>query len=273
MTYDGEGKLITLTGPANLNNERYTLTYGYDTTVDVYVEGVTDSFGYVSNATHDFRFGEVKQSTDENGQPITNIYDNFGRLIQAIGPYQPQPAPGTLSPNPTIQITYAPVDPTNAPPVPWAVTTHIDSLLDCALTGGTPATGCSNHIETVLFTDGLKRVLQTKKEASVLPQGGTTPSHVMTVSGRVVFDAFGRTIAQFYPVTDAITNDRTFNPAFDTVRPTKTAYDILDRATSVQVPDGDTPNTGYDTATTTYDFGADRSGQTRFRTTAIDFNG
>src|SRR5262249_28029407 len=79
---------------------------------------------------------------------------------------------------------------------------------------------------------------------------------------------------KLYPVTDAMSNDRTFNPAFDAVRPTKTAYDILDRVTKVQVPDDLVAlNTGYDTATTTYDFGADRSGQTRFRTTVIDFNG
>jgi Salmonella virulence plasmid 65kDa B protein/Insecticide toxin TcdB middle/N-terminal region len=37
MTYDGEGKLTAVTGPANLNGERYRLTYAYDTTVDIYV--------------------------------------------------------------------------------------------------------------------------------------------------------------------------------------------------------------------------------------------
>jgi YD repeat-containing protein len=278
MTYDPEGKLTTVTGPANLNGERYNLAYTYDATVDVYVESVTDSFGYVSNSTHDFRFGEVATSTDENGQPITNIYDNFGRLIHVTGPYQ-QVATGKPT---TIDITYpdtlVPPPPATPPapplPIPSAKTSHIDTLLDPQLAAGT------NHIETVLFTDGLKRVLQTKKEASAVnpppAAGGAigTPAHVMTVSGRVAFDAFGRTIAQFYPVTDAVTNDRMFNPAFDAVRPTKMAYDILDRVTQVQIPDDIVAlNTGYDTASTTYDFGADRSGQTRFRTTVIDFNG
>ena len=71
------------------------------------------------------------------------------------------------------------------------------------------------------------------------------PADVMTVSGRVAFDAFGRTIAQFYPVTDATSNDRTFDSIFDAVRPTKTAYDVLDRVISVQIPDDDVapPNT------------------------------
>jgi len=44
MSYDGEGKLATIKGPANLNGERYSLTYAYDTTVDIYVESVTDNF-------------------------------------------------------------------------------------------------------------------------------------------------------------------------------------------------------------------------------------
>ena len=33
MTYDGEGKLTKITGPANLNGERYSLAYTYDTVV------------------------------------------------------------------------------------------------------------------------------------------------------------------------------------------------------------------------------------------------
>src|SRR5206468_3109707 len=79
---------------------------------------------------------------------------------------------------------------------------------------------------------------------------------------------FGRTIQQFYPVTEPTGSESTFNAAFDTTapRPTATAYDILDRVTSVTTPD----NT---TTTSAYDFGADRSGQTRFRTTVIDANG
>src|SRR5262249_54109372 len=123
------------------------------------------------------------------------------------------------------------------------------------------------RIETVLFTDGLKRVVQTKKDAHVPgAPGANTNGDVMTVSGRVTFDPFGRTIQQFYPVTEALGQQSMFNATFDTVQPTVTTFDILDRATKVTIPDN--------TATTTsYDFGADRSGQTRFRTTVIDANG
>src|SRR5262249_29744114 len=239
MTHDGEGKLTTITGPANLNGERYSLAYTYDTTVDVYVESVTDSFSYVSNSTHNFKFGEVASTTDENGQVVSNVYDNFGRLVRVTGPYQ-QLTTGT--PN-TIAMTYTP-----GAAVPFAVTNHIDTLLDPQLTGGTSVT---NQIATVQFTDGLKRAVQTKKDASVSPQAGTASTHVMTVSGRVIFDPLGRTIQQFYPVTEPTGQQGTFNTAFDAVQPTVTVYDILDRVTKVTIPD----NT---TTTSAYDFGADR---------------
>jgi len=55
----------------------------------------------------------------------------------------------------------------------------------------------------------------------------------MTVSGRVIFDPFGRTTQQFYPVTEPLLQQGVFNAAFDTVQPTVTAYDVLDRVTQV----------------------------------------
>jgi hypothetical protein len=130
--------------------------------------GGGDSFGYVSNATDDFRFGGVATSTDENGQLITNNYDNFGRLIHVTGPYE-QIAKGAPT---TIDITYPDTSShrrqrrrrrhrcrSSRRRQPYR---HPAGLL---ARGRHPATDCPNHIETVLLTDGLKRVLQTKKEA------------------------------------------------------------------------------------------------------------
>ncbi len=67
----------------------------------------------------------------------------------------------------------------------------------------------------MLSTDGLKRVVQTKKDARVYQAPDTnTHGDVMTVSGRV------------------------FNTACDTSEPpTVTAYDVLDRVTQVTIPD------------------------------------
>ena len=88
----------------------------------------------------------------------------------------------------------------------------------------------------------------------------------MVTSGRVIFDPFGRTIQNFYPITEPLGQQGVFNPAFDTVQPTVTAFDILDRPTQITIPDGTT-------TTSAYDFAPDRSGQTRFRTRVTDANG
>ena len=89
----------------------------------------------------------------------------------------------------------------------------------------------------------------------------------MVVSGKQVFDFLGRSAEQFYPVTEPKGDGNfAFNPAVDSVRPTRTSYDVLDRPTRVTLPD--------DTASTTaYGFGPDRAGATQFETITTDANG
>ena len=241
MTHDDHGRLTRVVGPANTVGERTTLDYVYDTAVGVHVISVTDQFGHNSTATYNFKFAEVATSTDRNGQTVTNTYDAFGRPASVVGPYEQ--GTGRI----TLAFQYNP-----HAAVPWALTRHIDVFRSL-----------SDPIETALFTDGLKRVVQTKKDGAVAPVAGTAASDVMVVSGRVIFDPFGRTVEQFYPVTEPLGQAGTFNAAFDTVQPTRTAFDALDRVTSVVIPD----NT---TTTTSYDFAPDRAGRTQFRTTVID---
>ena len=241
LIYDGEGKLTRAVGPANLNGERATLDYTYDTVVREHVESLIDQFLYRSTATHNFKFAEALTTTDRNGQRITNTYDPFGRPTTVTGPYEQ----GTG--RTTIDFSYNPLV-----PKPWALTRHVDTFRSP-----------TDRIETVLFTDGLKRVVQTKKDAAVPLAAGAAPTDVMVVSGRVTFDAFGRTIEQRYPVTEPLGQAGTFNPAFDTVAPTLTTFDVLDRVTQVTIPDNTTTRTAYD-------FGPDRAGRAQFRTTVTD---
>lgn len=70
---------------------------------------------------------------------------------------------------------------------------------------------------------------------------------VMIVSGRNVYDAFGRVAKAYYPVTEAVGNKTTFNKAFDNVSPTVTVYDVLDRAMKVTLPDNAETKTEYST--------------------------
>jgi RHS repeat-associated protein len=246
LAYFPDGNLSSATGPANNTGQRFRLEYGYDTVVGVHIESIMDSFGYRSTETHDLRFGLPATTTDQNGQQLRMAYDTVGRLDSVAGPYE---IPENRL---TIDFEYHP-----EATVPYAVTRHVDRTAD----GVRPDT-----IDTVLFTDGLKRTLQTKKDASVATGAGATPQTVMTVSGRVVFDFVGRAVEQYYPVTEPPGSATTFNAAFDTVAPTRLGYDILDRTTRTVIPDGTA-------STMAFGFGPDRSGTTRFEAVATDANG
>ena len=215
IAYDAYGNDVTETGPSNLNGTRYQLSYQYDPTLETYPVNVTDSTGYTSTMSYDLRFGKPVTEIDENGQKITTSYDVFGRTVTMIGPFElPGPAQQRAS-NYTIAFDYHP-DALNGSgnPMPYAHTAHFDGFR-CA---------GSDPIETILYTDGLKRVIQTKKDDTTFQGTLTAAIPVMSVSGRVVFDQVGRTIGQYYPVTEpkgnALTGNAVFNAAYDTIQPT-----------------------------------------------------
>jgi len=237
LTYTADGNILKVTDPANA-----TLTYGYDPTVRTYVEQITDNFGLTSKSTHDLRFGTMLSQTDENNNVETFSYDEFGRQTSLTGPYEQGAGPATIT------FEYHPEAAT-----PWAITRHLDKFRSA-----------TDTIDTVTFMDGLGRVIQTKKDATVY-NGTTGGQDVMTVSGAVTYDAFGRQTAVRYPTTEPLGSAGTFNTGVDTVAPTKSTYDVLDRVTKTTYPDN--------TATTnTYGFGTDRSGITQFQQTVTDAN-
>ncbi|TMQ12501.1 MAG: hypothetical protein E6J91_20700, partial [Deltaproteobacteria bacterium] len=242
--YAPNGNLIVVAGPENLHGQRYTLNLAYDAPTQSHVVGVADSFGQISTSDYDFRFGTVTGDTDDNGNSITSSYDDFGRLTTVVGPLE---AGTGLT---TIQFEYHPEQ-----SVPYARTAHVDVFRSAA-----------DPIETVLFTDGLKRVLQTKKDATVFQGKAASPVDVMTVSGCVAFDQMGRTFETFYPTTEPksagsnLVFDRSCDPK---APPITTAFDVLGRPLVTTLPDG--------TAThMTYTLGLDRHGQSRFTTTVVD---
>ena len=103
-------------------------------------------------------------------------------------------------------------------------------------------------METVTFVDGFGRAVQVKKDGvvtSAAKGNSAKDENVMIVSGRNVYDAFGRVAKAFYPTTEGTGSKSTFNKSFDNVSPTVTVYDVLDRATSVTLPDNSTTTTAY----------------------------
>jgi len=248
MEYLANGNLRAYTGPGNKNGQPYRQEYTYDSTVDTYVESVTDSFGFQSRSTYDLRFGAVATSTDLNNQTLRNTYDAAGRLDTVTGPYE---APENRV---TIDFEYHP-----EAAVPYAVTRHVDRQADGSVRPDT--------IDTIMFVDGLGRVIQTKTDAAVAAGADATPSDVMVVSGRSVFDALGRVVRKHFPTVEPKgAANATFNPALDPVPPTVTTFDALDRTTSIVLPDATT-------STIAYGFAPDRSGATRFERVATDASG
>ena len=71
-----------------------------------------------------------------------------------------------------------------------------------------------------------------------------TADRVVVTSGRVVYDPFGRAVATYHPTVDTDSVDD-FIAAIDTVDPTQTEYDVLDRPVRVTYPDGTETNTTY----------------------------
>ncbi|MEV0618191.1 SpvB/TcaC N-terminal domain-containing protein [Nonomuraea sp. NPDC050404] len=240
-TYFDTGMVKQLTGPANHKGQRYRLTFTYDPVTGSYVTSTTDSFGLRSSSAYDLRFGQPTTQTDLNGQVIRYTHDAVGRIASVTGPHE-------SGQEKTITLEYH-----SDAAVPYAVTRHLDR----AATGHVKP----DTIDTITFTDGLGRVIQTKKDATV---DGVA---VMTVSGRSVFDAFGRVVRQHYPLTEPKgAANTTLNPAFDPVPPTVVTYDVLDRTTSTVLPD-------QTRTTNTYGFGDDRAGIQRFESVTRDAKG
>ncbi len=247
MEYLGNGNLKAVVGPVNKAGQRYRLDYGYDAVVGIYVETVVNSFNLRSVSTHNYKYGLPETTVDENFQRVDFHYDRVGRTDFVAGPNE---IPENRV---TIDFEYHP-----EAPVPFAVSRHIDNT----------ATGVRDDtIDTVQFSDGLGRVVQTKQDASVAPEPGAAPEPVMVVSGKHVFDFLGRDAEQYYPVTEPKGDGNVaFDTAVDAVAPTRMSYDVLDRPTRVTLPD-DT------SSTVAYGFGPDRAGATRFETVSTDANG
>jgi YD repeat-containing protein len=270
LKYYPDGNLERITLPANKTGQRYFLNYLYDNVVQTHVREIRDVFDLASFATHDYKLGKVKTTVDTNGQYTTYFYDTVGRVEKIYGPYEHDDQ-GNVGPKATLEFKYAEVKtPTSTPEgntialteVPWALTQHLDRDAE----GKEKASGT---IDTVLFTDGLKRVLQTKKDATVLEEGASVARDMMTVSGQVVFDAFGRTVEQSYPGTEEKSAARSLAYTTlpdDGIKPTRNTYDERDRVKTTTLPDDSLTSMEYR-------FGPGRSGSgTQFETIVRDAN-
>jgi len=245
MTYDGFGNLSTIMRPQNATGQRLSYTYEYDNDVKTYITKTQDAYGYTSLAAYDPRFGEMLSSTDINNQQTQYTLDNAGRILTIREPLE------IASGQPfTISFEYHP-----EAIVPWALAKHFDPAH--------PA----NFMETAAFKDGIGREVQTKQDIALFTGAQSPDEEVMVVSGSTTFDAFGRPIVQYYPITEPKgASISVYNPNADAVSPLRMTYDVLDRMLT------DTIQDNINVIKTEYGFGSDRNGIQQFQTKSIDAN-
>ena len=233
--YDSYGNIIQKTLPANGKGQRMWYKYRYEPEMNMYVERIDDAWGYRSEqGNFDYRYGIAKEHRDLNNFYYETDVDNLGRITGVRGPNE------------------------LATGVPYAIAFEYQPLATFGESGITaPAYAVTKHydiqhpnddLETVTFVDGFGRAVQVKKDGVVTSASkgnSAKDENVMIVSGRNVYDAFGRVAKAFYPTTEGTGSKSTFSKSFDNVSPTVTVYDVLDRATSVTLPDNSTTTTAY----------------------------
>ena len=272
LYYEDNGNLKSVVYPDDQNGDNYVLDYKYDDDVAIHIKEVTnDYFGYKSTVTIDPKFGTPLCSSDINDNQIRYEFDKFGRTKRIIGPLElgddykatcPGSAAGFSVASEsiyTILFEYNPYVAINdAQHDSWARTQHYDKDAYGASKG--------NPIETLLFIDGMSRIIQTKKDATVTESAGATPNDMMIVSGRVIYDAFSRRIEQYYPTTEVKADNESFSETFDIQKPTKVSFDALDRILDTTLPDNSTSKQRYN-------LGNDRDGIKQFHTQITDAKG
>ena len=233
--YDSYGNIIQKTLPANGKGQRMWYKYRYEPEMNMYVERIDDAWGYRSEqGNFDYRYGIAKEHRDLNNFYYETDVDDLGRITGVRGPNE------------------------LATGVPYAIAFEYQPLATFGESGITaPAYAVTKHydiqhpnddLETVTFVDGFGRAVQVKKDGVVTSASkgnSAKDENVMIVSGRNMYDAFGRVAKAFYPTTEGTGSKSTFNKSFDNVSPTVTVYDVLDRATSVILPDNSTTTTAY----------------------------
>ena len=235
--YDSFGNILQKTLPANAKGQRMWYKYRYEPEMNMYVERVEDAFGYRSEAGNfDYRYGIAKERRDLNNLYYETDVDDLGRVTGVRGPNELATGVPYI-----IAFEYSPKAEFTANGITapaYAVTKHYDIQHP------------NDDMETVTFVDGFGRPVQVKKDGVVTSasEGSVSDAqNVMIVSGRNVYDAFGRVAKAYYPVTEELGKRTDFNKAFDGVSPTVTVYDVLDRATEVTLPDESKTLTAYTT--------------------------
>ncbi|MDQ0593659.1 RHS repeat-associated protein [Chryseobacterium ginsenosidimutans] len=227
-TYDSYGNIATVEYPPNEAGQRYTLYYQYDNATSKYVTIVTDNFGLTSTSEYYPKYDAVKKSVDMTGNTMEYGYDGCGRMTSVTSPND------YGSNHATINYSYY-YENFGIP------NTNIAVKIFKATTSHYVAETPANPIRIDTYADMLGRVIQVKKDVEI------NGVERRSVSGRPIFDKFGRTIRQYQPYDEPIgTNSGNINVSFPTiVYSTASVYDASDRVIQAIDEDNQTKFTKY----------------------------
>ena len=238
LTYNNYGNLMTIKYPVNDYYARYQLDYKYDAVYNKYVESTTNAFNETSTAEYDSRFDLPTKTTDIAGNSTDYVYDNIGRIVKITGPRENALPPTSYYGRYTIMFDYGIVAKTQGSLINIyrSVTRHYNE------------SDPENPIETISFSDGFGRVIQTKKDIEHLDV------ERMVISGITEYDLFGRAVKQHHPNSENKASNPTNilnvnnylvlgspQPHVSTMQ-----YDIRDRITQSVTEDNVATNTKYD---------------------------
>ena len=231
------GNMDTARQPKNDNSERMTCVYTYDNVVHTYPVKIENSHGETMTTDYDYRFGKPVRVTDPTGSAMRYQYDFAGRLIAVTSPLNGSGTPSLVNQYHPMHYYHNGLQPqgysfaASTTRHPYSVSFHYDDE--------------GNLItKTAVLTGGFGQAIQTKKGLTV----GGTP--MMQVSGRVVADAFGRSVKQYDPVVEGMSIPvGKYNSSYNSGSLCTTAYDVLDRATATTMPLGVTTYNAYSITT------------------------
>ncbi|MFW6313456.1 MAG: RHS repeat domain-containing protein, partial [Spirochaetota bacterium] len=222
LEWDRYGNLRRVMDPVS-----YWIRYAYDDVLHTHIIGTEDAYGYAGGAEYDYRFGTPVIETDINGNTMSRTYDIFGRLREVRTDHDT----GDI---PALAMEYHP----QAFPA-YAVTENKVHF----------AAESEETLTTVLVADGMRRVVQTKKEADVYDPQSAQWRYGMTVSGRILYDERGRAVCEGQPgFEEAASGQRLlldYQGPVALANPTTTEYDALNRPTRTILADGEDQHVGY----------------------------
>jgi RHS repeat-associated protein len=197
-----------------------TTETAYDTTYNFLPLTLTNALGYTTtnswylSAVSGGLFGQLKSTTDANGNTTTFAYDTLGRKIKETGPYDTSSTYGTTS---------------------WEYTMNGPGK-NTVLTRKTETSGSAEHLIGSEIMDGFGNVIQTVSESE------DTSSVIRTTT---IYNKRGEVEKVSLPVITAGTAFTTYAaPATDT-KWTTTSYDALGRILSITKPDSSKVTTAY----------------------------